>query len=180
MRKLVSEPASRVQTLQRISKTARQCLALPANDGIIWKQSSQYSGLMSIYLQGGCSSLPLYLSKHIWCPGAGASNRNVSFPLDACSLFLQFCALVVWLSGIWQSIPPPLRMGGGDLTSGQGVVDFSCVLVPVTKTRTIREPHKKHLNPHQSIAATLSVLQTARTSVECTWATTEVCSCPDI
>lgn len=54
MRKDISEPATRVQTLQRISKTAGQCLALPVYHGIIWKQSSQYSGPMSIYLQGIC------------------------------------------------------------------------------------------------------------------------------
>lgn len=54
MRKDISEPATRVQTLQRISKTAGQHLALPVYDGIIWKQSSQYSGPMSIYLQGIC------------------------------------------------------------------------------------------------------------------------------
>lgn len=48
---------------------------------------------MSIYLQGVCLSFPFYLSKHIWCPVAGASNRNVCFPEDACSLCMQFCAL---------------------------------------------------------------------------------------
>lgn len=97
---------TRVQTLQRITGTAGQCLALPVNDGIIQKHSSQYSGLMSIYLQGVCSSLPFYLSKHIWCPVAGASNRNVCFPEDACSLFMQFCALVVWLRSVRQKSPP--------------------------------------------------------------------------
>lgn len=76
-------------------RTARQYVALPANDGIIWTHSSQYSGLTSIYLQGVCWSLPFYLSKHIWCPVADDSNRNVCFPEDAFSLFMLFFTL--WL-----------------------------------------------------------------------------------
>lgn len=83
-------------------KTAGQRLPLPENDGIIWKQSRQYSGLMSIYLQGVCSSPPSYLSKHIWCPVVEASKRSVCFPVDACSLFIQIGALVVWLWAIWE------------------------------------------------------------------------------
>lgn len=78
-------------------KTTGQSLPLPKNDGMIWKQSSQYSGLMSIYLRGVCSSLPFYLSKHIWCPVVEASERSVCFPGDACSLFIQLAALVVRL-----------------------------------------------------------------------------------
>lgn len=78
-------------------KTTGQCLPLPKNDGMIWKQSSQYSGLMSIYLRGVCSSLPFYLSKHIWCPVVEASERSACFPVDARSLFIQLAALVVRL-----------------------------------------------------------------------------------
>ena len=58
----------RNQCLVRKCRAVGQRLVLPANDGIIWKRSSQYSGLMSIYLQGVCSSFPFYLSEHIWCP----------------------------------------------------------------------------------------------------------------
>lgn len=83
-------------------KTAGQRLPLPVNEGIIWKQSSQYSGLMSIYLQGVCSFPPSYLSKHIWCPVVEASKRSVCFPVDACSLFMQICALVVRLWAVWE------------------------------------------------------------------------------
>lgn len=83
-------------------KRLGQCLLLPVNDGMIWKQSSQYSGLMSIYLQGVCSSLPFYLSKHIWCPVVEASKSSVCFPVDASSLFLQIGALVVGLWGVWK------------------------------------------------------------------------------
>lgn len=83
-------------------KTTGQCLPLPKNDGMIWKQSSQYSGLMSIYLRGVCSSLPFYLSKHIWCPVVEASERSVCFQAEACSLFIQLAALVVRLWAVWE------------------------------------------------------------------------------
>ncbi len=122
---------------------------------------------MSIYLQGVCSSLPFYLSKHIWCPVAGASNRNVCFPEDACSLFIQFCALVVWLCGVRQNRP---LVRGGDFScySGQGVsccvISTMCVLVTVT--RKIHVPNKEHFKPPKSMAAIHLVLQTTRTPVE--------------
>lgn len=98
----------RAQTLQRISGTAGQSLAPSVNDGIIWKHSSQYSGLMSIYLQGVCSSLPFYLSKHIWYPVAGASKRNVCFQrMPAVYLYsfvhsLYGCEPLCLLSELWK------------------------------------------------------------------------------
>lgn len=146
------------------------------NDGIIWKHSSQYSGLMSIYLQGVCSSLPFYLSKHIWCPVAGASNRNVCFPEDACSLFIQFGALV-WLCSVGKKRTSCQNSGDFSCSSGQGawycvISPVSlCVCVPVTKTQTIHGLSRERLKPPESLAAIPLVLQSVRTPVELTRAT---------
>lgn len=114
-----------IQTLQKISKTAGHLLALPANDGIIWKHSSQYSGLMSIYLQGVCPSLPFYLSKHIWYPVTSTSDRNVCFPEGACSLFV--CILIVWLCFGNCSCSPDLGMSCRDIVLHSIHIDMGCM-----------------------------------------------------
>lgn len=65
---------------------------------IMWDQSSQCCGLMSIYLWGVRSSLPFNLSKHIWCPVTGIANRSICLPQDACSwraLFVCTCYIAV-------------------------------------------------------------------------------------
>lgn len=116
---------------------------------------------MSIYLQGVCSSLPFYLSKHIWCPVAGASNRNVCFPEDACSLFIQFCALVVWLCCIRQKRPHVRKGEIFSACSGQDMsyCDISAVCVLVTITQTIHVTSEEHLKP-----ATFNVLSHSENS----------------
>lgn len=102
---------TRAQTLQRISRTGGQSLALSVNDGIIQKHSSQYSGLMSIYLQGVCSSLPFYLSKHIWHPVAGTSKRNVCFQRKPAVYLYSFVHLYGYvslclMSAVWKLVLP--------------------------------------------------------------------------
>lgn len=120
---------------------------------------------MSIYLQGVCLSFPFYLSKHIWCPVAGASNRNVCFPEDACSLFIQFCALV-WLCGTRQN-KPLVSFLATPVKVCQAVIFPLCVFQSVTWT--IHVPYK-HFKPPELIDTIPLVLQTARTPVEPTWA----------
>lgn len=106
------------------SKIFRGYQGLPVNDGIIWKHSSQYSGLMSIYLQGVCLSLPFYLSKHIWCPVADASNRNVCFPEDAYSLFIQFCTCCM---AMWCQTKETSCDSNGDFSCYFGLLVCVCV-----------------------------------------------------
>lgn len=130
---------------------------------------------MSIYLQGVCSSLPFYLSKHIWYPVAGASNRNVCFPEDACSLFIQFCALVVWICRIRPKKKRPLVTKKGEIFLTTPVRVCDAVIFPlcvsVTMTQTMQAPHKRTSEPSKFMAAIPLVLQTERTPVEATWAT---------
>lgn len=130
-------------------KTTGQCLRQPENDGMIWKQSSQYFGLMSIYLRGVCSSLPFYLSKHIWCPVVEASKRSVCFPVDACSLFIQLAALA-WLWAVWEK--QTSRLAPRNVTMHWQ--SFQVHGFWPQWQSDWHESNKKHLNSPKSTAAT--------------------------
>lgn len=168
----VSFQPTRAWTLQRISRTAGQCLALLVNDGIIWKHSSQYSGLMSIYLQGVCSSLPFYLSKHIWCLVAGASNMNVCFPEDACSVWYSFYALVVPVFSVRQK-SPLVTIGEISATTlvkvSHAVVLDMCVFQSQWHKQYVL--NKQHFKASAPIATICLVLQTAWSPIAPTWTT---------
>lgn len=90
----------RFQLFRGYKKTAGLCLPLPVNDGIIWKQSSQYSGLMSIYLQGVCSSPPLLSQQAHMAPCCRSLQKKRLFSSGCFAmlwgLFIQTGALVVW------------------------------------------------------------------------------------
>lgn len=119
---------------------------------------------MSIYLRGVCSSLPFYLSKHIWCAVAGASNRNVCFPEDACSLFIHFCCALCCMAIRCQTKErPPVR--NGEISPA--------ALLKVRRTVFHSHWHVQYMLPINTIfkpllskAATFHVLQTAGTPVE--------------